>query len=111
MNYKINETINQIKKTDGTRFLFENAILAILTSLDNYFNNFCLTNPSNQIDCLLSGSNSSNIKPFLKNVTLDTDSLGNKNVKIFNNTDCNGYSQTYVVFHVYGSISVPTYMQ
>ena len=40
-----------------------------------------------------------------------THSLGNKNVKIFNNTDCNGYSQTYVVFHVYGSISVPTYMQ
>ena len=108
-NNNILSDINRFKQIDATRFNYQNIIQALVLSFANYINNTCslLKNDTNITDCILSGSKSTVIKPYLRNVVLTEDSLGNKNVRIFNNITCNDYNMSYTIYYIYGSINLP----
>jgi hypothetical protein len=111
-NIQIINNINYFKKTDATRFNYQNSILAVLASYGKYANQSCLNkNKSELINCILGGKTSNIIKPFLKNITLNRDALENQKVKIFDATDCNGYDLPYTIYHIYGSISIPDFRE
>ena len=106
---RIEDNINYFKKFDATRFLYQSSILALLASFGKYVNQSCLTmNKSELFNCILNGKSSTNIKPFLRNITI-IDALGNQNVKIFDPSDCNGNSVPITIYYIYGSISIPTF--
>ncbi len=109
VNDKINNVLKDFKKTDASRFNYVNSVLSLLASYGKYINNNCSTieNKTEFMACVFAGSTSTVLKPYLKNIVLDEDSLHKKNVRIFDNVTCNGYNLPYTIYHIYGSISSP----
>ena len=110
-DYKINDDINFFKRTDATRFNYINSILALLTSYEKYISQSCSIDQVDLNSCILKGRTTNIIKPFLKNISIQKDALGNNNIQIFDTNTCNALKASYSIYHVYGSISIPIFQR
>lgn len=109
---QLRSLLSAFAKVDTTRFSFINSLYSLLASYNQYMNDSCkdfFKNKTELIECILNGSNPAIIKPYLKNITLDQDSKGLKNVKIFDSDTCNGYHPEYTIYHIQGTVNQPVY--